>query len=312
MKRIGKTGYSIVALVLVLALAIQTVVFTMGDGNKRSAGAAVDSAESADPSIAADISNLTGVKTEEVLKLKQSGLTWNGVLDQLKAGNGGTDEQREARSGLLAESGMEDIVAKLRESGFEDGQIHEAKMLAERIGFQLEEIASGTGAPQPAVPVPGEDGTDTALEAIRQVAERYEAGMALYYMLVLQKELGGPEAVLDEYLLALQIGIDLEDFARDREAYEQAKAEKLASLKPTDRVTAAGVDEAMLERFRQNPVSIGASASEAGATDTAKLEGTKADSVLPDAPVPEMRDVRPVNPAEQLRQELDALNPNLP
>jgi hypothetical protein len=312
LKRLGKTGYSIIALALVLALAIQTVVFAFGNGKDRPADIAADTAESEDMGIAADISNLTGATTGEVMQLKQSGLDWNEVLDRLKAGNGGSAEQRETRSGLLAESGMEDIVAKLRASGFGDGQIQEAKMLAERVGFQLEEIASGTGAAQPAVPVPGESDKDAALDTIRQVAERYEPGSALYYMLELQEELGSQEAVLNEYLLALQIGIDLEDYVRDREAYEQAKEEKLALLKPSDRVTVSSVEEAMLERYRQSPDWTGDTASEPGAMGAAKPDGTKADSPLPDAPVPEVRDVHPVNPGEQLRQELEALNPNLP
>uniref|UniRef100_UPI0013E35BA6 hypothetical protein n=1 Tax=Paenibacillus kobensis TaxID=59841 RepID=UPI0013E35BA6 len=279
-----------------------------------SAPAASTEASSADQDldIAADISNLTGASTKEVSELRATGLSWNEVLGRLKGQDGGTKAQREERSTLLTETGMEEIVVKLRDMGYEEEKLQAAKMLAERVEFQLDEIVRGIGTIQPAVPVPGADHKDNAQqEAVQHIGERYEAGLALYYMMLLQEELGSSEAVLDEYLLALQLDLDLADRIRDRKTYDEAKEKAIGLLAPGDIVTVSRLEEMMLDKLR--PVDASTDATAPTDTGAAGVEvGQQAGQPQQDSLLPEVPDVKPVNPGERVRAELDALNPNLP
>lgn len=274
--------------------------------------------EESDAQIAADISNLTGVKSEDILLLKRTGLNWNDVLEHLKKQKTETAsaQSKESRSSLLATLDMDEAVNKLRADGYQDQLIQNAKMLAERIEYQLTEITSAdtrNAKPSSAEEEKSKsDGEDT--DQFRKLSERYKATEAVVFMLTLSDDFGGIDAVLDEYLLALQIELDLRKYKEDPKAYLKSKEEKTAFLLPNARITAAKIEEAMLTRINRsmnaeaddisNSIPSGKSASihnEAGREAT-----------VPSLPIPEVADVRPVNPSDRLKQELDALNPNMP
>lgn len=323
--RLGKKGYKWVALALALALSVQGIVVLAGNDSGRSADS-VSASEldegsvgSDDKTIAADISNLTGVKADQVLELKQAGMSWTEVLEELKAAEGGTAADRSGRSEALAGSGMEETVEALRAMDYSDEDILEARLLSERVEFQLESIAGDTGIEQPSALRDVESEPSKIEQAAMDVAQVYDASAAVRFMLQLEEKLGSRETTLDEYLSALQLGMDLALYVVDPDSYEQQKADRSAGLLPTEKVTAARLEELMLSRI--NPLV--ASGSEEG--DSAAIQAeldmpselamkseneTAVDQQMT-APVPEVPNVKPVNPADSLRQEIDALNPNL-
>lgn len=318
MRGIGKWSYTTFIFLVVAALVLPTVlyVFTHRQEDKPSVGKLEGSAEQ----IVADISNLTGTPSEEVVRLKQSGLSWNEVLERLKSEKGMKAREREARSSLLTEENMEETVTKLRKSGFSDEDIQMAKLLAERIEFQLKEIAGASEVPSsPLVPVSGTvgpNGDDTKKEALQSLAEKYDPASAVYYLLTLKEELGGSEAVMDEYLISLQLDLDLQLYMDDRDAYLKSKEEKTAGFLADSLVTAAFIEETLLEQMNQRelkePGETITTATDISHEKPAAPEGITTDSARENFAVPEVPNVNPVNPSEQIQQELDALNPNLP
>ncbi|WP_168121764.1 hypothetical protein [Paenibacillus sp. HB172176] len=324
-RRVGKKGYKWVALALAVVLSVQGIVYLVGNDSGRSADSVSalelegGSEGSDDETIASDISNLTGVKADQVLELKQTGMSWTEVLEQLKTAEGGTTADRSNRSETLTGAGMQETVEALRAVGYSDEDILEARLLSERVEFQLESIAGDTGIEQTSALPNIEQETSKLERAALDVAQVYDASEAVRFMLQLEEKLGGREAVLDEYLLSLQLGIDLTLYAADSDSYEQQKTEQSAGLLPTEKITAARLEELMLSRI--NPIIASEDEEDALAAIQAESEVSAAAAMTPDndaitdkqmsAPVPEVLNVKPVNPADSLRQEIDALNPNL-
>lgn len=317
MKGIGKWSYKVIIFLVVAALVLPTILYVFT--HREEAKSSIEKLEGSDKQIVADISNLTGVPSEEIVKLKQTGLSWNEVLEQLKYKEGASERQREARSSLLTEENMVETVAKLRKSGFSDQDIQSAKLMAERIEFQMKEIVGASEVSSPLNPVAGTISSkeeDDRKEALPGIAENYDSASAVYYLLTLEEEMGGSEATMDEYLLTLQIDLDLQLYMDDRDSYLKSKEEKTAGFMPDSLVTAVYIEETMLQQMNQREL---ADSSEIGTTATsinhekpAVPEGIVTEFAKESFNVPEVPKVNPVNPSEQIQQELDSLNPNLP
>lgn len=281
-----------------------------------------------DQAVLADISNMTGVPVGEIAKLRAEGADWNQVLSKLKAEPYlSVAGDRVSRMGALTgEKDGEAVAAELIQAGFSREQIMQAKLLAERVQMQLASIAGNEIFRNPTPLVPTKKvGTETStkdeeeMEAYSKLAAAFRTSEAISFMVRLQGELGGMEQVLNEYLLTLQLELTLEDYAADPKAYEEAK-EKRRSLIPLFRaVTIQSIEEEALKqlqesnnREQENTVTSGQSGSDKDNALLASMpEGLTAP--LPDLPAsaaPGVRDVKPVNPAEQVMKEIDHLNPN--
>lgn len=265
---------------------------------------------------AADISNMTGVPIENIITLKQTGLTWNEVLDKLKKADGGSLRDKDNRLQTLAETGIGDeLVQELIKQGLTKEAILEAKMAVERVQFQLSELvdAAKAVAVVPKVEVMPEKGTPDADNgsAFREVAGKFDAPLAIRLILRLKQEFGSLEAALDEYLFALQSGLNLEDYLKDRDAYKQTKEDKRLGLLRERLVTVASIEQAILEQIgRNNRAADRDELPSAGVQSP--LDGGSKNGLpdVPSAPMPAVKDVKPKNPTEELRNELRTLNPN--
>lgn len=306
-----------IALIVVAALSVQTFVYVSGEdrqpANADSSSSIIELEDRTDESIVADISNLTGISSAEIIQIKQTGLSWQEVLEKLKSVNRDTTANRELRDKLLTEGGIEEIAETLRAQGYDNEQITESKLLAERVAYQLSSIVSDQAASAPHIPQAGQT-IDSANQAIEHVAGQFDVMRAIQYTVVLEQELGSLEAAFNEYLLSLQLGIDIELLLTNSDVYDQQRTERIAGMLLAEYVTIARIEEAML-------VKVNAAAAGGGESDNPVIPGNQdssrnAETSSPSnaanpLPLPEVPDVKPVNPAERLKQELDALNPNI-
>lgn len=281
-----------------------------------------------DQAVLADISNMTGVPVEEIAKLRAEGADWNQVLSKLKAEPYlSIAGDRVSRLGALTgEKDGEAVAAELIQAGFSQEQIMQAKLLAERVQMQLESISGSEifRSPTPLVPA-NKVGTEASakdeedMEAYSKLATVFRTSEAISFMVRLQAKLGGMEQVLNEYLLTLQLELTLEDYAVDPKAYEEAKEKRLCLIPLFRAVTIQSIEEKTLKQLQEsnrseqeNKVASGqSSVDKETALQASMPEGLTAP--LPDLPAstaPGVRDVKPVNPAEQIMKEIDHLNPN--
>ncbi len=281
-----------------------------------------------DQAVLADISNMTGVPVGEIAKLRAEGADWNQVLSKLKAEPYlSIAGDRVSRMGALTgEKDGEAVAAELIQVGFSREQIMQAKLLAERVQMQLASIADNEIFRNPAPLNPNHKvGTETStkdeeeMEAYSKLATAFRTSDAISFMVRLQAELGGMEQVLNEYLLALQLELTLEDYAADPKAYEEAKEKQLSFIPLFRAVTIQSIEEQALKQLQESNRREQENAATFGQLDGNKettLPATLQEGItapLPDLPAsaaPGVRDVKPVNPAEQIMKEIDHLNPN--
>lgn len=270
-----------------------------------------------DKQIAGDISNMTGATIDEILKLKSQGLSWNEILTKLKNNNSSKKQgDREKRSELLTSSGIgDDYADMLKKDGYTENEITEARMLVERVTFQLDEIKSGsenkTDIPKIDTNVDTKDNKDDVSLYI-ELAGKIDAGTAIYLAVKLKKEFGSNEKVLDEYLYALQIGIKLEDYLTDKKSYQKQRDEKSISMDQQKIITLEKIEAKML-KVTEEQNSINASKGAPSVTDNNPSAETKPgtkDNLLPEILQPEVKNVKPENPTDEINKEINAINPN--
>lgn len=304
----GKRWPRYFAILVALIMAIETIVFTMTSYAKNDIGKAYELTNE-DKTTVSEISNMTGVKAEEIIKLRTEGKSWNEILETLRNNPGYKAEgDNTKRNGTLAQNGMEEgTLKKLKEEGFSEQEIAEAKSMAERVVFQLEEITS-MQAVSPSLPEAGiniSENKEEDVQAYTALAGKISINEAVYLILKLHSELGSMQAVLDEYLYSLQIGIDLKEYLSNKEEYSKHKQQKAAELAAQEVITAAKIEEKLLQQL-QSMNKKDETTAEVKA-NVPSLPDTTAKSPLPDVPVPGAQDVKPQNPAEAILQEIQGI-----
>jgi hypothetical protein len=360
MKQEAGKGKRLMAILIAAAFLLTGVPLTAF--SLKAAGSGHTDLSGEEMQIAGDISNTTGVDVEKILLMKKQGKTWNEILEKLKnsrsAGNKGSKDER---STLLAQSGSEDKeLEKLKKEGFTVEEITDAKLYAERIGFDLNEIQSALQTQtQLSSDKAGSVKTDAAQDAEEEdalyikLAEKFDTKFVLGFLLRLEKNFGSAEKVMDEYLFTLQTDLDLQEYLTDNSGYLKKRDEQSAGLDQQKVITVQKLEQKMLESIqRVNQLNFKDAASDSrtgagsggngapedatvkaadkgtgipdtpdgtarsSATDTSGSLNTPADvggSVIPSGILPEngMKSVRPQNPADAMRQEVEALNPGM-
>lgn len=315
-----KKSVKIVALVLTIIMCISVLAIAFDSFNLMSIKAEsqeksqTEASNSDDKRIAGEISNMTGITIGEILAVRNTGKSWNDVLDELKRENYQLGNSIAQRRDILSESVLgEDELEMLKEEGFSDTELQQAKMLIERVVFQLHEIVSNEGTIY-SISVSGNSmgGGEEDLQIYQDVTDRIEVKKCLYLVLKLQNEFGSMEAALDEYLFSLQAGIDLALYIADRDEYMKLRREKEQELDMYELITAAKIESKMLELLSKN--SDGRGTDPNSLIDSATKISTKGadtiiNDILPDIPAPESDDVKPENPANKIMNEIDLINP---
>ncbi|EMS70473.1 hypothetical protein [Ruminiclostridium cellobioparum] len=334
--------YKIVALILALVLITTTIPLTiLGIDNLKPDTITVDNASSEDKRIASEISNETGVSIEEVFELKAYGRSWNEVLTFLRnKSTMGESSNKNKRDDLLLNAGLdEEYMKKLKKEGFTEDEISEAKLIEERVIFQLEEITSKTeanqlnssgtaGLPNPSGPSvnainqPNQadtgklafdvGNTDSNADIImyQKLYEKIDIKNAIYFMLKLKADFGSCEKAFDEYLFSLQADIDLNDYIKDKEAYLKSRDEKKLLLDDRNVITLEKIEAKSIEKIQTEDRDSDLISDQNQAADKSLSEAApKETSPLPDVPKPNSVDVKPKNPTDEIMNEINGINP---
>lgn len=272
-------------------------------------------ANSNERKMAADISSSTGVEVEKILTLRDSGKSWNEILEDLK-GKGGSTEDRGEMDKLLTDDALgEKDVKILLDEGFTKEEIQQATLIAERIQFQLQEITSNNGNEtiSDAQKILEDSGStsmdsDNIAAAYKELGEDFNIKTAITLMLKLNTSFGSMEQVMEEYLYSLQMGIDLEDYLADSKTYLKKKNDKSFEAEHKKIITMSDIENEMLKAIQQNNVNDGTKEVPDAGSKPSDVSGWEADG-KPLSPLPEVTDVTPRNPGEDILEEIQQINP---
>lgn len=266
-----------------------------------------------DSSIAADISNMTGVTTEEIMRLRQDGMDWNTVLSKLRTQQYSIPaDTKSLRLQELASEGVgEDWIEQLVQSGYSQDEVLSAKLAVERVHYQLTNLTTTAAS--------SKNQHEDKKEDLEKLSSAFQVSEAIRWTVLLRATLGGTEQALNEYLEALVLELNLEECLSSREEYLKKKEEKLAARPLYQPITVQSIEEWALQALQaSNEASRSQPEPTAGASWTG--QDGQAEAVIPGLPQPEapvpatpaVRSVKPVNPAEQIMSEVQSLNPNRP
>lgn len=316
-----KPPRKLIVITVLLALIGELVLYSVGGVGSEGSATPLIADNSDDRRIAAELSNMSGVEAERILGMKASGKSWNDIMESLKTTDGQHgSEAKESRSlGLLGAGLGEEAVARLVALGYAQTDIAAAKLLAERAVLQINQLVEGAMSEVPTIPAPTAirsgglpPGEKESFETeLRSVAEQFDLETAVRLMLSLKRDFGSYESVLDEYLTALQLGLNLDEYAADKAQYEKEKQRKKMEMVGRIALTLGDIERRLLDRIREEN-AFGREAYQNGAAAMAKPSSEQANSPLPEAPTSSVKDVKPVNPAEAVKEELRRIDPNIP
>lgn len=314
MLKIGKGKLKLLAIVIGLVMILQTIVFAAGstfwDDTEIPAQHSAGQFSEQDNLTALDISNMTGVSVDEIKKLKLEGKSWNEILEIIKNNpNYKVKDSNLLRDKTLLESGIgAEYAEKLKKEGFTDEDIIDARAIVERVVFQLQEITQKEDM-LPQVQQPNgidEVKKDSDNEAYLELLNKIDINKAVYLILKLKNHIGSMETVLDEYLCSIQLEIDLEAFIDNLDGYEKEKEKKLLEKNIIELINISKLEEDLIlkvaERNSKDKDIIPSIPNVEQLADELQIENP-----LPEIKVPDVDDVKPKNPTEQLMQEINTI-----
>lgn len=305
----GKKWPRYFAIVIALVIIMETIVFTLTSYARNDANPTYE-INNDDKMTASEISNMTGVTADEIIKHRKEGKTWNQILELIK-NNPGYRDDGSRREEALAQSDMDEAaLKKLKEDGFTEEEIVEAKSLVERAIFQLGEIinmkAMTPFAPDTGINTPDNKEEDTTI--YYELTNEINLSEAVHVILNLRDYMGTIQAAFDEYLYSLQLGIDISQYLARMEEYKKEKQQKLAEKGLQHIIASADIEEKMLEVLQSmNKKTEGAPETKTGAPS---LPDTAKESLLPEVQTPSVQSIKPQNPAEELILEIDKIKNN--
>lgn len=303
MKRSGRYF----SVIIVFSMLLSTIAYAVIQNNNESSEN-INAINNQDLKTAEDISNMTGIKVESILTLKQNN-TWNEVLELLKKEDINYNEELDIQSELLMSAGVEETTIKhLREEGFSEDDITEAKLFIERIVFQLQEISKGEVLPTVDNDTELKQNSDDDLLAYKELMGKIDISLAISLMLKLKEEFGSIESVLDEYLLSLQTDVNLEEYLINKEDYLKTKEEKIKYLSLEKIITIARIEEKAIEMILQDNTFTTDDITNLDSLNQNMLPNEELDA-YPQPFTPNVESVNPKNPMEELMKEIEVINP---
>ncbi len=303
---IKKTHGKYVAILIGLILIFQTVAVTSG-GVMAKDNNSVSELTSDDKRIVDEISNVTGVRVEDIIKLKNEGKTWNEILEAVKKGTGYiTVDDSALRDKILLQSGLGiDEVDKLTADGFSEEEIMEAKILVERIIYQLEELQQDSEIT--AAPVMGnEQDKNKDIARYNALLAKLELKKAVGTILKVKKNFNSIYEAMDEYMCALQLDLNIEEMLTDKRKYEDEKQEKLLTIDSLNIITVSSIETKLMDKLQAQNVNAADVMLESQNIEfDSGSEFMEKD--MPQLPETEVPNVKPKDPAEELMKEINGI-----
>ncbi|HOQ38204.1 MAG TPA: hypothetical protein PLR73_10930 [Acetivibrio sp.] len=199
-------------------------------------------------------------------------------------------------------------IEKLKSENVDTKEIESAELYVKRVTLQLNEIQTFSNnagfLPSAADPVLYNPNTDDTLK-YSELSSKIDEKKAIYYMIKLKDIFGTKEKVFDEYLISLQLDIDLGMCITDRDSYEQLRKEKLAGIVESDLITAEKIDEKAYKSLqRLNDINKN-NYPNIGNDPYNPFDNTVPTIINPQQPnIPKVEIPRPVDPAEEINRKL--------
>jgi len=289
---------------LILSVIMIISIISVSTGGFGLLNAKAEQTEADDIKIAQDISNLTGIDVNMILDIKRKGLSWNEVLEEAESIKNSNGNNRTDRDNILITQNLDgDLVEQLKNEGFSDEEIIEARLLAERVQFQLNEIVNNGRYSASVMP----DSTGDDFSIYEDLAEKIDIAVCLPFLLRLKSEFGTIEKVMDEYLTSLQLDVDFSLYLKDKDEYLREKS-LLSAGKAL--ITVQRIEEKLLLCLqKENTENKGNDQTFDSIPADNKILNDESSFDLPVVPAPEIHSVIPENPADALMNEINKINP---
>lgn len=126
----------------------------------------------------------------------------------------------------------------------------------------------------------------------------------VYYTLKLKKDFTGSEEAFDEFLASLQLDIDIALYLNDKKEYDKIKGEKLSGA--TDQpLTVRDIENKSLENLQKlNDSNKFSSPDDINPNTNMGIPPNPNENINNQIEVPGVKDPRPVDPAEQIRNNI--------
>lgn len=188
------------------------------------------------------------------------------------------------------------VEGPLGKEGYDTESATRAQLQVERVVSQLQEITGFSGEENP------------EHAPYRLLLEKIDLPAAVSLLLDLEKDFGSMEEVLEEYLYALQAGLDLEQYREDPAGYLKAKEEKAAEIDPDSLLSLDKIEEKFLSMLQNNnPNKAGTGADGSWPREKDNFPETVPTEEIPEIPLPQVGPVRPEDPLAKAMEEIQSL-----
>jgi hypothetical protein len=103
--------------------------------------------------------------------------------------------------------------------------------------------------------------------------------------------------------------LQFETYLNDKTQYMKNREEKSLGITQDKVITLAKIEEKMIEQIQSNNYVNQSFTVDTGAVSTGNENQSFTEDHV-ESPIPEVRDVKPQNPADQIREELKVIDPN--
>lgn len=143
-------------------------------------------------------------------------------------------------------------VDSLTSEGIKKEEIDSSKQYAQGVISNLNQIISFSST-NDIIPKPGiqEDSSVDDSAKYQELSTKIDMNKAVYHMIKISSILGSKEKVFDEYLMTLQLDLDISELAADKTSYEKKKNEKLMGVDQNTLITADGITQKMMESIQK-------------------------------------------------------------
>lgn len=208
---------------------------------------------------------------------------------------------------VTAENVKNDYAQLLQTGGYSKKDIDSARIYVERFISDVNQILTFE---ESLALQPGSNADENKpenLDVYKELSAKLDENKAVYFMLKLKNDFNGIDKVFDEYLLTLQIDLDIGDYLKDKDMYNKSRTEKLSAKNSLEFITFEQTERKALEDLqKQNEQNQGDLNPN---TNKNNLPGGTNPNINPPVPnVPKVDVPRPIDPSEELKKKIGLPN----
>lgn len=272
----------VIVIILIIALIVPVMggtIYSMNGVNNKANQKTKQEKMEIDIEKAQALANETGIDLDKIVAWYESSKDWTQVIKL-------ASENKELGNDL---SDTINVNQEL-EKEYSKEKIKEANELYNMIIFKLEEIISLKD-----------------VETYKQLKQNLDNEEAIYWMLKLEKELGTMQDALEEYLISIQLELDLNKYFKDKKEYQRIKSEKEV-LYQKELITVDKIEQTALELLTN--MNNSEEEKDTISIDSNNSNEIKIPSIDPKAAI-NIESEKPINPLDELNEEIKNIKPDM-